>query len=108
LRRGAAADGKGTVREMTAMRADGPNAAWPTPKEDDMPGPAIRALEQARAYWGDDTGQDLSEYAFLLSLLALAIIVLLFNFRDTIAKVIGQARDCLNAVETNDPGTCPG
>ena len=100
--------GKGTVREVTAMRPIGPYAAWPTPKEEDMPGPANWALEHATSYWGDETGQDLSEYAFLLSLLALAIIVLLFNFRDTIAKVIGQARDCLNVVETNDPGTCPG
>jgi len=73
-----------------------------------MPVPANGALAYIGALWGDEAGQDLAEYAFLLALLALAIVVMLFNFRDVIAKVIGQARDCLNSVETNDPGTCPG
>lgn len=73
-----------------------------------MPVSVSGPLSVPRAIWGDEGGQDLAEYAFLLSLLALAIVVLLFNFRDVIAKVIGQARDCLNSVETNDPGTCPG
>lgn len=73
-----------------------------------MPVSVYGPLAVPRAMWGDESGQDLAEYAFLLSLLALAIVVLLFNFRDVIAKVIGQASDCLNSVETNDPGTCPG
>lgn len=73
-----------------------------------MPVSATDAGRGLGSLWRDESGQDLSEYAFLLAILALAIVVMLFNFRDTIAKVIGQARDCLNQVETNDPGTCPG
>jgi Flp pilus assembly pilin Flp len=72
-----------------------------------MPVPAKGVVAYTRAFWLDEAGQDLTEYAFLLAILALAIVVMLFNFRDTIAKVIGQATDCLNSIETNNPGTCP-
>jgi len=46
-----------------------------------------------RAFWKDESGQDMAEYALLLSLIALAIIGAVFLFRDAI---IGRFQEAAN------------
>ena len=46
--------------------------------------------------WRDEAGQDLAEYSVLMALIALAMIVLLIDFRTAIAQPIDGVRDAIN------------
>ena len=46
--------------------------------------------------WNDQAGQDLAEYSVLMALIALAMIVLLIDFRTAIAQPIDSVRDAIN------------
>ncbi len=46
--------------------------------------------------WRDEGGQDLAEYSVLMALIALAMIVLLIDFRTAIAAPIDNVRDVIN------------
>lgn len=46
--------------------------------------------------WRDEGGQDLAEYSVLMALIALAMIVLLIDFRTAIAAPIENVRDVIN------------
>lgn len=46
--------------------------------------------------WRDEAGQDLAEYTVLMALIALAMIVLLIDFRTAIAQPIDGVRDAIN------------
>jgi Flp pilus assembly pilin Flp len=47
-------------------------------------------------YWSHEAGQDLAEYSVLMALIALAMIVLLIDFRTAIAQPIDSVRDAIN------------
>jgi len=53
-------------------------------------------LEILGSYWRDEAGQDLAEYSVLMALIALAMIVLLIDFRTAIAQPIDGVRDAIN------------
>lgn len=46
--------------------------------------------------WREEGGQDLAEYSVLMALIALAMIVLLIDFRMAIAAPIENVRDVIN------------
>lgn len=52
--------------------------------------------EILRRYGRDEAGQDLAEYSVLMALIALAMIVLLIDFRTAIAQPIDGVRDAIN------------
>jgi Flp pilus assembly pilin Flp len=47
--------------------------------------------------WKDESGQDTAEYALLLLLIALALIVAITGFRSAIANAFGKATNQLNS-----------
>jgi Flp pilus assembly pilin Flp len=47
-------------------------------------------------YGRDEAGQDLAEYSVLMALIALAMIVLLIDFRTAIAQPMDSVRDAIN------------
>ena len=47
--------------------------------------------------WTDDSGQDLAEYAFLIALIALAVIIAFPPFAETITGVFQTVGDALTA-----------
>jgi pilus assembly protein Flp/PilA len=49
-----------------------------------------------RRLWKDDRGQGLTEYALLIALVSLALIVLLGNYRNALANVFRNAGETLN------------
>jgi Flp pilus assembly pilin Flp len=49
-----------------------------------------------RRLWTDETGQDTAEYALLLLLIALALIVAITGFRSAIANAFSRATGQLN------------
>lgn len=49
-----------------------------------------------KRYWSHEAGQDLAEYSVLMALIALAMIVLLIDFRTAIAQPIDSVRDAIN------------
>ncbi|HEY7480469.1 MAG TPA: hypothetical protein VH680_08145 [Gemmatimonadales bacterium] len=55
-----------------------------------------------QALWSDEQGQGLTEYALLLALVALGLIILLGNYRDAIGNVFRNAADTLNAHSAPD------
>ncbi|MEN8375007.1 MAG: hypothetical protein ABFS34_06105 [Gemmatimonadota bacterium] len=44
----------------------------------------------------DEAGQDLAEYSVLMALIALAMIVMLIDFRTAIARPMEGVRDAIN------------
>jgi Flp pilus assembly pilin Flp len=52
-----------------------------------------------KSIWKDESGQDTAEYALLLLLIALALIVAIGNFKESIVKVFNNATDTLNNPE---------
>jgi Flp pilus assembly pilin Flp len=49
-----------------------------------------------KTIWFDESGQDTAEYALLLLLIALALIVAITNFRSAIANAFSRATAQLN------------
>jgi pilus assembly protein Flp/PilA len=49
-----------------------------------------------RRLWKDDRGQGLTEYALLIALVSLALIVLLGNYKNALANVFRNAGETLN------------
>jgi pilus assembly protein Flp/PilA len=56
-----------------------------------------------KSIWKDESGQDTAEYALLLLLIALALIVAIGNFKDAIVKVFNNATDTLNNPNPDPP-----
>lgn len=48
-------------------------------------------------FWRNESGQDMAEYALLLALIALALIVAVVAFRGAIMDRFNEATDQLNA-----------
>ena len=51
-----------------------------------------------QALWNDDQGQGLTEYALLIALVALGLIILLGNFRNALGNVFRNATNTLEAL----------
>ena len=49
-----------------------------------------------RALWKDESGQGLTEYALLLALVSLGLILLLGTYRQALGNVFRNARNVLN------------
>lgn len=49
-----------------------------------------------RAFWKDESGQGLTEYALLIALVSLGLIVLLGNYRNAIGNVFKNSANVLN------------
>jgi pilus assembly protein Flp/PilA len=58
----------------------------------------MRSLLQA--LWNDEQGQGLTEYALLIALVALGLIILLGQYRNAIGNVFTNARQTLDANNT--------
>lgn len=50
-----------------------------------------------KALWNDEQGQGLTEYALLIALVALGLIVLLGNYRNAIGNVFRNATTTLDS-----------
>ena len=50
--------------------------------------------------WQDESGQDLAEYALLLGLIALLLVVAIGTFRDAIAGLFNRAETVLDEAGT--------
>jgi pilus assembly protein Flp/PilA len=53
-----------------------------------------------KALWSDESGQGLTEYALLIALVSLGLIVLLGNYRNAIGNVFKNATNVLNGNNT--------
>jgi pilus assembly protein Flp/PilA len=49
-----------------------------------------------KALWKDESGQGLTEYALLLALVSLGLIILLGSYRNALGNVFRNARNVLN------------
>jgi pilus assembly protein Flp/PilA len=52
-------------------------------------------------FWSDESGQGLTEYALIIALVAIGLIVILVLFRNAIGNVFNSSRNTLN----NAPGS---
>jgi pilus assembly protein Flp/PilA len=50
-----------------------------------------------RSFWMDESGQDMAEYALLLALIALVLIIAIQSFRGAIQTKFQEATNQLNA-----------
>jgi pilus assembly protein Flp/PilA len=48
-------------------------------------------MELARKFWNDESGQGLAEYALLLGLIVIGVVVLIQGMGGSIEKIFGQA-----------------
>jgi pilus assembly protein Flp/PilA len=49
------------------------------------------ALQHARDFWRDDTGQGLVEYALIIALVAVGLVAILLVLRNSIGNVFNNA-----------------
>lgn len=53
--------------------------------------------ELFKSFWADESGQGLTEYALILALVSIALILVLIAFRDEIGRVFNAIRTELNS-----------
>ena len=61
----------------------------------------MRTAQLARAFWRDDSGQGLVEYALIIALVAVGLIAILLVLRNSIGNVFNNAAVQLNNAPTN-------
>jgi pilus assembly protein Flp/PilA len=49
-------------------------------------------MELIKNFWNDESGQGLTEYAVIIGLVSVALLLVLIAFRDEIARVFNDAR----------------
>ena len=49
-------------------------------------------MELIKNFWNDESGQGLTEYAVIIGLVSVALLLVLLAFRDEIARVFNSAR----------------
>ena len=52
--------------------------------------------ERVQRFWRDDSGQGLTEYASIVALVSVALILVLIAFRDELARIFNAMRTELN------------
>jgi pilus assembly protein Flp/PilA len=50
-------------------------------------------MELMKNFWTDESGQGLTEYAVIIGLVSVALLLVLLAFRDEIARVFNSARN---------------
>ena len=48
-------------------------------------------------FWSDDSGQSITEYALIIALVSLGLVLVLIAFRDEIGRVFNSIRSTLEA-----------
>jgi pilus assembly protein Flp/PilA len=59
------------------------------------------------ALWNDEQGQGLTEYALLIALISLGLILLLGSYRNALGNVFRNARNVLNGNSTVPQESAP-
>lgn len=54
-------------------------------------------MELIKTFWTDESGQGLTEYAVIIGLVSVALLLVLIAFRDEIARVFNDARGQLQS-----------
>ena len=52
--------------------------------------------ELFKSFWADESGQGLTEYAVIIALVSIALILVLIAFRDELARIFRAMRTELN------------
>jgi pilus assembly protein Flp/PilA len=60
-----------------------------------------------KALWNDEQGQGLTEYALLIALVSLGLILLLGSYRNALGNVFRNARNVLNSNSTVPQESAP-
>jgi pilus assembly protein Flp/PilA len=60
--------------------------------------------ELFKSFWKDESGQGLTEYALIIALVSIALILVLIAFRDEIGRVFNEIRSTLAG---HSPGQVP-
>ena len=55
-------------------------------------------MDLLKTFWTDDSGQGLAEYAVLIALITLALILVITPFRDAIINVFNRVTEALQNV----------
>jgi Flp pilus assembly pilin Flp len=53
-------------------------------------------MEMMKAFWTNESGQGLTEYASIVALVSVALILVLVAFRDELARIYNAMRSELN------------
>ncbi len=53
-------------------------------------------MELIKTFWTDESGQGLTEYAVIIGLVSVALLLVLIAFRDEIVRIFNEARGQLN------------
>lgn len=62
-------------------------------------------MKLLKNFWNDESGQGLTEYAVIIALVSVALLLVLAAFRDEIASVFNDARSELNATAITQAAT---
>ncbi len=54
-----------------------------------------------QAFWSDESGQGLVEYALIIALVAIGLIAILTLFRNSVGNVFNRTRNTLNTVPSS-------
>ena len=58
-----------------------------------------------KSLWSDESGQGLTEYALIIALVSIALIAVLFLFKDQLAAVFNKITSILSTVPGNTSGS---
>ena len=62
-------------------------------------------MELLKNFWSDESGQGLTEYAVIIALVSVALILVLIAFRDEIARVFNDIRGELSTATVTQAAT---
>lgn len=62
-------------------------------------------MELLKNFWSDESGQGLTEYAVIIALVSVALILVLIAFRDEIARVFNDIRGELSTATVTQATT---
>jgi pilus assembly protein Flp/PilA len=62
-------------------------------------------MKLLKSFWTDESGQGLTEYAVIIALVSIALLVVLAAFRDELASVFNEIRTELQSQTITQAGT---
>jgi pilus assembly protein Flp/PilA len=62
-------------------------------------------MKLLKSFWTDESGQGLTEYAVIIALVSIALLVVLAAFRDELASVFNEIRTELATQTISQAGT---